>query len=314
MMRSSTTISIFVICLCMVLSNAYTQCNRLSSQKQITFTTDQRCAPVTVTEFRIKYTFDVPQVPTTDVRIRFEWNDIGLNISEFGVGDSGFTVSAGDTEFEAIGVFTYTNAEQCTIRPTAYVVFQGGVCVSSEEEILAKSWARDNEFGAFVNINPNVFDVCENNPVVNAVFTDASVFNCNIGVEPDNPNRDDRYVQFVYGTGHTPGMTIRDMTLNDGAVVNLTDGIGNLVTPMTINGVTGTYFGPVDLVPFPADFPISVSFPLSAPANPANMVNDYFEVTMFNWNTCNLFNGMPASPNYAQAITQTARIQIIPGV
>ena len=204
---------------CLPTTGIYAQCNRLSSQKQITFTTDDKCAPVTVTEFRIKYTFDVIQNPL-DVRIHFEWFDTGMNFDEYGMGDPEFTVFPGDLEYEAVGTFPYTNADQCTIRPTAYVVHAGTPCTSSEEEILAKSWATDNLFGGMVNINPNVFEVCENNAVVNAVFTDASVFNCNPMVEMDNPNTDDRNVQFVYGTGHTPGMTIRDMTLNDGGVVN----------------------------------------------------------------------------------------------
>jgi len=56
----------------------------------------------------------------------------------------------------------------------------------------------------------------------------------------------------------------------------LTDGSGNLVSPLTRGTaglqVTAGYFGPVDNVPFPADNPISVSFPMNAPANPANLI------------------------------------------
>src|SRR5690606_26991613 len=132
---------------------------------------------------------------------------------------------------------------------------------------------------------------CFDNPIVNAQFSDASEFNCNPMVEPDNPNRFARHVQFVYGTNNNAATGIRNLSLNDGATQQLTDGTGALVTSSTRGTgslqVTGAYFGPVETIPFPADGPASVSFPMSAPADPGNAIGNRFEITLFNWNTCN---------------------------
>src|SRR5690606_15774934 len=115
-----------------------------------------------------------------------------------------------------------------------------------------------------------------------------------------------RHVQFVYGTNHNPANTIRDLALNDGAVQPLTDGAGNLAVSTTRGTpgmpITAAYFGPVEAIPFPADGPVSVSFPMSAPANAANLVGNRFEVTLFNWNICNPWNGDPVNPNYEDAM------------
>jgi len=75
--------------------------------------------------------------------------------------------------------------------------------------------------------------------------------------------------------------------------------------------VTAGYFGPVDNVPFPADNPISVSFPMNAPANLANLIGNRFEITLFNWNACNPWNGDSVNPNYVDARMTQGYIVIV---
>ncbi|HEY3386712.1 MAG TPA: PKD domain-containing protein, partial [Saprospiraceae bacterium] len=116
-------------------------------------------------------------------------------------------------------------------------------------------------------------------------------------------------------TNHNPAATIRNLTLNDGAVQGLTNATGNLVSSATRGTggllITGAYFGPVDAIPFPADGPVSVTFPMNAPADVNNLIGNRFEVTLFNWNICNPWNGDPINPNYEDAVFTTGYIVIV---
>ncbi|HEY3406035.1 MAG TPA: hypothetical protein VGK59_21765, partial [Ohtaekwangia sp.] len=292
---------------------ARAQCNTLRPQIDISFNTDQDCAPVSVTQFQITYYFNAAQDPN-DISILYEWNDPTNAVTLVDIG-SGLIASAGNTAFTANATFTYTQNAQCTIVPTTSVFIGGVLCPTSRQTQTAFFWDTDDEGNGNVTIAPPSWDVCFDNPIVNAVFTDASEFNCNINVEPDNPNQLTRHVQFVYGTNHNPGATIRNLTLTDGGPQGLTNGTGNLVTSSTRGTpglpVTGAYFGPIDAIPFPANGPISVSFPMNAPADPLNLVGNRFEITLFNWNICNPWNGDPVNPNYEDAIETRAYITIV---
>lgn len=314
---SSRTILIFAL-----LSFAFTkeyskvfgQCNSLRPQIDVSFNTDQDCAPVTVTNFTVKYYFNTPQNPA-DIEIRFEWNDPGNQISIINTGN-GLITGGGDTEFTATApLFTYFINNDCTLRPTAYIYINGVQCLSSAQEQNAFFWGTDEEGNGDLSISPAEYEVCFNNPIINAVFFDTSDFNCRIAVEPDNPNQQTRNVQFVYGTNHDPSSTILNLSLEDGGTQSLTNGVGNLVSPITRGTagllVTAGYFGPVETIPFPANGPVSITFPMNAPANVANLIGNDFEITMFNWNVCNPYNGDPINPNYEDAIFTTARIVIV---
>ena len=294
------------------------QCDQLRPQKDISFNTDQDCAPVTVSDFIITYYFNVPQDPNT-IQIMYVWNDPANTVDIVDVG-SGMTAGASpsgiNTTFTANRSFQYNdNQGQCAILPTAYVVINGSVCPSSFQQQTAFFWGTDEQANAQVSVTPGNWDVCFNNPVVNAIFQDDSEFNCNIAVEEDNPNRAARHVQFVYGTSHNPAATIRDLSLNDGAVRPLTNATGALAATATRGSgavqVTGAYFGPVDAIPFPADGPSSRTFPMSAPANAANLVGNRFEITLFNWNICNPWNGDAVNPNYEDAVITRGYIRIV---
>ncbi|TRX62071.1 PKD domain-containing protein [Fulvivirga sp. M361] len=314
-MLKPLSLFVFVALISLRPSLSYSQCNSLRPQISIDFDTDQDCAPVTVTDFTITYFFNTAQNPA-DIEIRFEWNDPGNTIDVINTGN-GLASAVGNTEFTASAPpFTYSdNNGQCTIIPTAFIYINGVLCPTSEEIQTAFFWGTDEQANAQLFINPGTYDVCYNNPVTNAVFVDNSEFNCNINVEPDRPNEQARHVQFVYGTNHNAAATIRDLSLQDGGTQPLTNGTGGLVTPQTRGTagmpVTGGYFGPIETVPFPANAPISQSFPMNAPANMANAVGNQFEITLFNWNICNPWNGNTANPNYEDAVMTTAYITIV---
>jgi gliding motility-associated-like protein len=292
----------------------FAQCNTLRPQIDISFNTDQDCAPVTVTQFNITYYFNVAQNPA-NIQIRYDWNDPANTSTTINLGN-GLIASAGNTSFSANATFTYfDNNGQCNIRPTASIIINGVLCPSSSQTQLAFFWGTDEQANGNLSMTPTNWEVCYDNPVVNAVFFDTSDFNCNIGVEPDNPNRFARHVQFIYGTNHNPAATIRNLTLNDGAVQGLTNAVGNRVNTITRGTaglqIAGAYFGPIDAIPFPADGPVSFTFPMSAPANAANAVGNRFEITLANWNICNPWNGNVAAPNYEDAIFTTGYIVIV---
>lgn len=291
----------------------WAQCNALRNQYDISFNTDQDCSPVEVTQFEVTYHFNAPQNPA-DIQIMFQWNDPDDNITV--VDGSGLVVAAENTSFTANAGFTYfTNDGGCSIRPTAYIIIAGTVCSSSAQQQNSFFWDTDNEANGQVSMAPDEWKACYNNAVVDARFRDNSEFNCNITVEPDNPNRAERHTQFVYGTNHNAEATIRNLTLDDGAVRGLTTATGTLASSTTRGTpglpVTGAYFGPIDAIPFPADGPVSVTFPMSAPADAANDIGNRFEITLFNWNFCNPYNGDAANPNYEDAIITRGYIVIV---
>jgi gliding motility-associated-like protein len=296
------------------IADATSQCNSLLTNIAINFQTDKDCAPVTVTRFTVTYQFDTPQDPNT-IEIYYDWWDPANSITVRSLATGDLTVSPDNMSFTADGTFVFnTNGGQCTLRPTVYLAINGTICTSSEQVQFARFWGTDEQSNGVVAMNPQDWEVCYDNPVINAVFSDASDFNCNVLVEQDRPNNRTRHVQFVYGTNHNPAATIRNLSLNDGAVQNLTDAAGNLSTTTTRGGVTGAYFGPIDVIPIPANGPIpSITFPMSAPANVLNAVGNRFEVTLYNWNICNPWNGSTVNPNYNQAVITRGYIIIVDG-
>jgi gliding motility-associated-like protein len=301
--------------LCFSFLETSAQCNALSSRRDIFFTPTFGCAPTSVNKFQITYYFTVPQNPAT-IQILYTWNDPGNNTTTVDLLTGGLVVGGGNTSFSADATFTYvTNNGQCSIRPNVTLIVNGIPCPTSLQMQTAPYWGPDDQANGVVSMAPGNWAVCFDNPVINATFIDNSNFNCNIGVEPDNPNRLQRNVQFVYGTNVAPATTIRNLSLVDVTTKNLTDGTGNLVSPFTRGTpgllVTGGYFGPVDVVPFPADGPTSVSFPMSAPADVANLIGHNFEITLFNWNVCNPWNGDSVNPNYEDARMTRGYIVIV---
>lgn len=293
----------------------YGQCSLLSTTISVDFSADGTCAPVTVNTFTVTYTFNVAQNPA-DIEIQFIWND-PANTTET-ISGASLVVSNADRTFQATATpFPYPDTgPECFFEAQAFIIVAGDICETSEQTQIVPSWNEDNENGGVIAFDPGQYDMCENTALNNVVFNDASTFNCNINDNPDNPNQISRWVQFVYGTDAAPAVgRLRDVTVDDGGAMTVTDNAGNLSTPQTRGTgavmVTAGYFGPVEEVPFPADVPIHSTFPISAPANAANVIGTTFEVTLYNWNTCNPFNGDQNDPNYEDAVTETLVIEVI---
>lgn len=300
-----------IVCLLAGFSyNLQAQCDQLANNYFVNFEAPDVCAPTNVQYFTVRYSFLVSTDPSR-ISIMYRWNDPANTITI--VDPSGITVTNSNRSFEATASFTYPESDECGFYPEAFIVVDGVVCTSSRQVQFASAWAPDNEYGGNLRITPDSWDVCYGDAVINAEFRDATEFNCRITVEPDNPNQQERHVQFVYGNvaTHNPANTILNLSLTDGVPRPLTDGAGNIAAPLTRGMITAAYFGPVETVPFPADAPISVTFPMNAPADLANAIGNEFEITMFNWNICNPYNGNPLNPNYEDAISTTAVIRII---
>jgi len=299
---------------------SFGQCSLLTNNRlDVDFDVNGQCAPIEVINFSLGYEFFSPVDPNL-VRIRFEWNNAAMDVDEYGLGDANFTSEPGQIVYRANSNFNNYGdmGNECAFFPTAYLLYDGVVCASSEQMLIAISWNTDEENQGILTINPDPYDVCFGDPIINAQFTDNSTFNCNRVAEPDNPNELDRNVQFVYGdvTTHNPAATILDLTLDDGGAQPLTDGFGNIAAPIGPRGTAGlqltaAYFGPIQNTPFAAVGPTANSFLMNAPANVLNAVGNTFEVTMYNWNICNPYNGDPINPNYDEAIFTTANITIV---
>lgn len=292
----------------------WAQCDRLRSTFSIDFSTDQDCAPVEVTEFEVTYSFSVAQDPGT-IQIVYEWNDPTNDVTIVDV-MSGLVVGGANTTFTATANRLYTdNSGQCSIHPTVSLWINGLQCTSSIQTQTAFFWGDDEESNGIMALAPQEWQVCYDNAVVNATFADASEFNCNESVEPDHPNDRERHVQFVYGTNHDPAASIRDLSLLDGSTRTLTTGTGALASTETRGTggetVEAAYFGPVVTIPVPANGPTEISFPMNAPANSANAVGNRFEVTLYNWNMCNPWNGDALNPNYEDAVRTRGYIVIV---
>jgi len=312
MKRLALTLVIWLFCVV-----SYAQCSLLSTSISVDFSANGVCAPVTVNTFDVTYTFNAAQTPA-DISIEFIWND-PLNMTETIVFGGGLIVSNADRTYQAIATpFPYPNTgPECFFEAQAFVLVGGVQCVNSEQTQIVPSWNVDDQNGGIIALTPGTYEVCENNAIVNAVFTDASTFNCNIAANPDNPNQISRWTQFVYGTDLAPAVgRIRDVTIDDGGPQAVTNGTGNFSAASTRGTaglmVTGGYFGAPVEVPFMADVPNNISFPISAPANLLNVAGSTFEITLFNWNTCNPYNGDAANPNYVDAVLTTLELTIIP--
>lgn len=291
------------------------QCNLLSTTITKDFSADGICAPVTVDKFEITYSFNVAQNPA-DIEIEFRWNDPANTVEVVSGGD--LIITNGNRTFQAIATpFPYPdNGPECFFEAQTFIIVDNDECETSEQNQIIPSWNNDEENGGVIAIDPGVFNVCENSEIVNAVFSDASTFNCNIVDNPDNPNQIARWTQFVYGTDPTPAVgRIRDVSYTDAGIIDVTDNSGNLSSPETRGTagllVTAGRFGLVEEVPSPADGPIHTSFPISFPANALNIVGSTFQITLYNWNVCNPFNLDQNNPNYEDAVSEVVNITIV---
>lgn len=262
------------------------------------------CAPVDFT-MNVWFKFLIP-VDTSLTEIRFEWND--------GMGSVTTVKGTWNTVLDSVWAeesHIFPPTDECYRTVDAYMVYDGGICSSSgHQEQTFSTWGTDEENSGVLNIDPPVAYFCEGDDIINVIFDDNSTFNCNISIEPDNPNRYYRWVQFIYNTYDQAGDRIPDVTVDDGmgTVYTMTDNSGNFVD---------NHYGPIIQIPIPADGPFQTSYAISASAG--GIAGDIFEITMRNWNVCNPYDNMPTDGNPPAdiingdnpPIVTTARIEII---
>lgn len=302
-MRSTKLLTILIISFLVPQISAHGQCSLItkngSSQDPKTV-----CSPVDFT-MDVWFKFLIPVDPSL-VEIRFVWNDgTGATTTVSG------TWNATNDSVWASASHIYPPSDECARTADAYVVYDGDICTSSgHQEQTFSTWGTDEENGGVITTDPVVAYFCEGEDIVNVTFDDASTFNCNIGMEPDNPNRYYRWVQFIYNTYNQGGDRIPDVTVDDGAgtVYTMTDNAGNFVADQD---------GPIVRINIPADGPNQTSWAISAPAGA--VAGDIFEITMRNWNVCNPYDNIPTDGNPPAdpvngdnpPIETTARIEII---
>ncbi|WP_081604620.1 PKD domain-containing protein [Nafulsella turpanensis] len=258
----------------------------------------QSCAPVNAT-LSADYTFQNP-VDASKVQFRFFLNDdVTAPVTVNGIQDA-----TNPNKFSASVNHLYVQGSDCDYTPEIYIVYDGVLCTGTGQSQAFHVWNTDETNPGPVVMDPEVAEFCPTTPISNFIFHDNTTFNCNKEITNTNPNRQNRWVQFIYNTDHTNGKLVQNVTVNG---VQLTDAAGNFITELT---------GNVELVPYPADGPVSYTLGINAPAG--SPVGNYFEVTMRNWNICNPYDdpniaGPPADPSMGDnpPIETTARILIV---
>ena len=274
---------LITICLLLSLNLSGQNCSILSKANNIT--PDRLCSPVTAT-WDVSYTG--VNDAGTPISIRFDWGN--------GVVETITATETSDGVFEATATNTYTSdGNICNYHPQATLVVNGVVCTSSSQEQIVTVWDDDDHNGGEMHISPEVYPICFGNSA-NVRFTDLTQFNCVPPQEEDNPNINTRWIQWIYGTENT-------MT----------------GTPVTIDGSSHAFPYTDDVITLPG--PVTGSGVLSDVINVADdkAIDQYFEVTLRNWNYCNPYDdpnipGPPADPVNGdhQPVVTTAIILIVP--
>ncbi|PID92275.1 MAG: hypothetical protein CSA96_04040 [Bacteroidetes bacterium] len=232
-------------------------CTILSKENAIL--PDKLCAPVTVT-WTVNYT-GVNDAGTT-VEIHFDWDD-GNSQTETAV-----EIDAGASKWQAIATHTYLSINnKCNYRPVATLVVNGTMCSSSSQEQIVTVWDTDNDNGGHVNASPDVYPICVGSGAT-MHFDDNTLFNCVPPQENDVPNKETRWIQWVYGTANSMSGT-----------------------PVTVGGVARTYpyTGPVIELPGPVTGSNKISETIWVDDD--KLVGQEFEVELRYWNYCNPYPG-----------------------
>ena len=215
-----------------------------------------------------------------------------------------------------------------TLQPNLYVTVNQVV-------IQLPNYKRDNGTPPVgtgdLGIDPPVDDprtlFCVGDDIDAFIFTDETVFDCQLPVEPDLPNIYTRFVQYVYGTHTTAGIPNVFIDVF-GTMVQVTDNNGVAITgPWYVNpdgtpngaGYTtpsGFFEGPV--IKYNWDFftrllitPMAETYPIYHAGDFINdQAGDIFDVTLRNWGPCNAYDaGNPFT--YLDAVTDFSRLRLI---
>ncbi|MCW3787401.1 PKD domain-containing protein [Plebeiibacterium sediminum] len=233
---------------------------------------DGKCAPVTV-QWEVTYR-GVGYSGTGKIEIQYDWDDGNpVEVIEATLNDAGLK------EYIATHSHVYpTTGDVCNYHPRATLVVNGTVCTSSVQEQIVTVWDTDDRNGGELAIDPKVYPICVGNGAT-FNFTDNSQWNCTPPDENDVVNNEDRWIQWIYGTG------------------------GTTITDAQVGGVVRAYpfTGSIDYIPGPVEGPIApynTSLDITIPDY--YPVGSFFEVTLRNWNVCNpydadLSDGLPPS-------------------
>ncbi len=229
-----------------------------------------KCAPVDV-EWTVLYR-GVDDNGTGNVQIQYDWND-GNPVELV----DAILTDATQEEWTAVHYHTYPNTgDLCNYHPRATLVINGVVCTSSIQEQIVTVWDTDDQNGGELVVTPQVYPICYGNGAT-FHFTDASQWNCTPPDENDVVNNEDRWIQWIYGTG------------------------GTTINKAEVDGTVKDYpwSGPIEHIPGPIESPIApynTSLEITIPDD--RDVGEFFEVTLRNWNVCNpyddnLSDGLP---------------------
>ncbi len=224
-----------------------------------------KCAPVDV-DWTVTYV-GVEEKGTGNVQIQYDWDDGNpVEIVEA-------TLSNSSTkEWTAVLSHTYPNTgNQCNYYPRATIIINGVVCTSAVQEQMVTVWDTDDRNGGELSVDPAVYPICVGNGAL-FHFTDVSQWNCTPPDEEDFVNNENRWIQWIYGTG------------------------GTTITDAQVDGEVKSYpwSGEIEYVPGPVEGPISpynTSLDITIPDY--YPVGAFFEVTLRNWNTCNPYDETP---------------------
>jgi hypothetical protein len=212
----------------------------------------------------------------------------------------------GDWSFNVITpIHTYPIIDVCAFFPRTWPIFirqniPGHVHCSatSTQTYSIASHQLDNEFSGILRLFPEIGhpdnEYCVGEDIEGHIFRDLTTFNCNIEIEENHPNINERWVQFVYGTsvnlgpeGMIPNVWL-DTTGDNLPDTQVTDENGNLMPGMPYVGQLINY----DQVPLPGangtGYPNAQTLRIFHDGDFDNDVAGMrFEVTMRQWGPCN---------------------------
>ena len=197
-----------------------------------------------------------------------------------------------------------------TLQPNLYVTVNQIV-------IQLPNYKRDNGTPApgtgDLGIDPPVDDprtlFCVGDDIAAFIFEDATVFDCQLPVEPDLPNIYTRYVQYVYGTHTTAGIPNVFIDVY-GTMVQVTDNNGAPISGTWHVNPDGTPNGPED-IQHPRDFLKALSLSMTGTFSPGLLSHPWRRRILFiirvissmtrpgissmlpcrNWGPCNAYDG-----------------------
>jgi len=249
-MRSVFKIAILALVFSLTSTSAWSQCGGIMEPGFAFLTCSRGCAPFTVNI----QTLYLSSVPGTQYFV--DWGDGTAEETYIQVGPTGVNIS-----------HPYPNSPvDCgydVVIDAANACNPRGSVVPIMTQVVV--WTND-----VVSISPTVFRVCQGF-AADVLFTDNSDWNCFPRLTREN--NEPRWIQWLYGTG-APGIRI--------------PGVG-------VNAVVPGGFPYLDPAPlrnpiYPVLAPGQISLPINVPVTAPADIGREFEITLKNWNQCNLYD------------------------